>query len=332
LQTVKKRKMKKILLLIMIPLFHNLCFAQVESLNSKKVVEQFEMFYNQNDYKSIFEMFSSETQKALPLEKISEFLSGLNSKAGKINNREFIKYQKGTFALYKTEFEKITLGLNLSIDDNSKINGIFVKAFIDESIPKIERNITKLQLPFKKEWTVIWGGDTKELNYHVESEMQKNAFDILITDKKGNSYKTNGKSNEDYYAFGKELFAPCDGEIVKVLDGIVDNKVGEMNSIDVTGNTVIIKTNNNEYLFFCHFKNGTIKLKEGEKVKQGQLLGLCGNSGHSSEPHLHFHIQNTKDINSGTGIKCYFEKLKVNGKLKEDYSPIQNDKISIEKK
>ncbi len=324
--------MKKILLLIMITLFHNLCFAQVESLNSKKVVEQFEMFYNQNDYKSIFEMFSPETQKALPLEKIYEFLSGLNSQAGKINTRKFIKYQKGTFALYKTEFEKTTLGLNLSINDNSKINGIFVNAFIDESIPKIERNITKLQLPFKKEWTVIWGGDTKELNYHVESEMQKNAFDILITDKKGNSYKTNGKSNEDYYAFGKELFAPCDGEIIKVLDGIVDNKIGEMNSIDVTGNTIIIKTNNNEYLFFCHFKNGTIKLKEGEKVKQGQLLGLCGNSGHSSEPHLHFHIQNTKDINSGTGIKCYFEKLKVNGKLKEDYSPIQNDKISIEKK
>lgn len=324
--------MKKILLIITITLLHNLSFGQTESLNSKKVTEQFETFYNQNEYKSIFEMFSSETQKALPLEKISEFLSGLNSQAGKIVKRDFIKYQKETFALYKTDFEKATFGLYISIDNNSKINGIFVKAFIDESIPKIERNITKLQLPFTEEWTVVWGGDTKELNYHVESEMQKNAFDIVITDKKGNSFKTNGKINEDYYAFGKKLLAPCDGEIMKVIDGIYDNKIGEMNSTDITGNTVIIKTKNNEYLFFCHFKNGTLKVKEGERVEQGQLLGLCGNSGHSSEPHLHFHIQNTKDINSGTGIKCYFEKLKVNGKLKEDYSPLQNDKILVLKK
>ena len=105
-----------------------------------------------------------------------------------------------------------------------------------------------------------------------------------------------------------------------------------MNSTDITGNMFIIKTKNNEYHNFCHFKNGTLKEKEWDRVMQGQLLGLCGNSGHSSEPHLHFHIQNTKDINSGTGIKCYFEKLKVNGKLKEDYSPLQNDKILVLKK
>ena len=58
------------------------------------------------------------------------------------------------------------------------------------------------------------GGDTKELNYHVESEAQKNAFDILILNEKGNSFKTDGKTNEDYYAFGKDLIAPCDGEVV----------------------------------------------------------------------------------------------------------------------
>ena len=61
------------------------------------------------------------------------------------------------------------------------------------------------------------------MNYHVESDAQKNAFDIIIKDKKGKSYKTDGKANEDYYAFGKELIAPCDGEIVLVVDGIKDN-------------------------------------------------------------------------------------------------------------
>jgi murein DD-endopeptidase MepM/ murein hydrolase activator NlpD len=194
----------------------------------------------------------------------------------------------------------------------------------------MERNSTKLILPFKDVWHITWGGDTKELNYHVKSQAQKNAFDILIQDKEGKTYRTNGKSNEDYYVFGKELIAPCDGEIVLAVDGVKDNIPGVLNPTFLSGNTVIIKTSNNEFLFFAHFKNHSIKVQEGQKVKQGQLLGLCGNSGNSSEPHLHFHIQNVEDMNIATGVKCYFDKIMVNGQLKTDYSPIQNEKISNE--
>jgi len=93
------------------------------------------------------------------------------------------------------------------------------------------------------------------------------------------------------------------------------------------GNTVIIRTENKEYLFFAHFKQHTIKVKEGQSVKQGQFLGECGNSGNSSEPHLHFHIQNVENMNVATGVKCYFDKLIVNGQSKSDYSPVQKDLI-----
>ena len=206
---------------------------------------------------------------------------------------------------------------------------LFFKPFTDESLPKPERNKTKLSLPFKGEWTVFWGGDTKEQNYHVDVEAQKNAFDIIVTDEKGKSYRTNGEKNEDYYAFGKELIAPCDGEVVLVVDGIKDNQPGVLNPAYVPGNTVIIKTANNEYLFFAHFKQHSIKVKQGQKLKQGTLLGLCGNSGNSSEPHLHFHIQNVEDINVATGVKCYFDKLVVNGEVKTDYSPVKRDKVKI---
>ena len=183
-------------------------------------------------------------------------------------------------------------------------------------------------MPFNNEWTVLWGGETKELNYHVVSEAQKNAFDILITNEKGISYKTDGKTNEDYYAFGKDLIAPCAGEVVLVVDGVKDNIPGILNPMYVPGNSVIIKTQNNEYLVFAHFKQHSIVVKQGQMIKQGQLLGLCGNSGNSSEPHLHFHIQNVEDMNSATGVKCYFDKIQVNGQLKTDYSPIQKEKIS----
>ncbi|MBK8488854.1 MAG: peptidoglycan DD-metalloendopeptidase family protein [Bacteroidetes bacterium] len=318
--------MKTLLLVFTLTFTMNSMLGQPESVNYIAISNKFETYYNAEKYDSIFSMFSTEMQSALPLDKTIDFLKGLNSQVGKIQKREFIKYE-GTDAIYKTNFDRAILAIHISLDNNDKINGLLINAFKDESLPKIERNITTLLLPFKDEWTVVWGGDTKELNYHVVNNAQKNAFDFVITDAKGNSFMTNGKTNEDYYAFGKNLFAPCDGEIVLVIDGVKENIVGEMNKIDVAGNTVIIKTANNEFLVFCHFKNQTISVKQGQKIKQGDLLGECGNTGHSSEPHLHFNIQNGIDMNSATGIKCYFDKLVVNGQLKTDYSPIQNEKI-----
>ena len=310
-------------------LFASNLFAQTEKATYKTVVDEFENNYNQGKFETIFNSFSTEMQTALPIDKTVEFLTGLKTQAGKIKKREFVKYQSG-YASYKTKYEKGFFVLNISIDDKSKINGLFIKPYIPDNLPKLERNTTKLILPFKEAWTVFWGGDTKEQNYHVESKAQKNAFDLIITDNNGKSYKTDGQTNEDYYAYGKNIIAPCNGEIVLVVDGIKDNKHGEMNPIYIPGNTVILKTSNNEYLFFAHLKQHSIKVKQGVKVKQGQLLGLCGNSGNSSEPHLHFHIQNVEDMNVATGVKCYFNKIKVNGEIKTDYSPVKGEIIKPE--
>lgn len=323
--------MKTIFITILLIAFVNLSFGQTEKVSSKNVADSFEANYNSDNFDAIFSSFSPEMQTALPLDKTKEFLTGLKTQVGKITKRQFVRYEQ-TYASYKTNFERALFAVNISVDNNAKIKGLFVKPFKESNLPTIARNSTKLILPFKDQWTVIWGGDTKELNYHVESEAQKNAFDFVITDSKGNSYKTDGKTNEDYYAFGKELFAPCDGEVVLVVDGVKDNVPGKLNPIYIPGNTVIIITGNNEFLFFAHFKQHSIVVKEGQKIKQGQVLGLCGNSGNSSEAHLHFHIQNVEDMNTATGVKCYFDKIQVDGQTKMDYSPIQKEKISNEKK
>ena len=323
--------MRNIFLIFILTNIMSNIFAQTEKAVYKNVADKLESNYNQDNYDDIFNMFSSEMKTALPLDKTKDFFSGLKDKAGKIIKKEFVKYQ-ATYAVYKTNFERAVFSLNISVDDNSKINGLYIKPFEPDNLPKIDRNKTKLVLPFNGAWTVFWGGDTKELNYHVVSKAQKNAFDIVIKDKTGKSYKTDGKTNEDYYAFGKEIFAPCDGIIVLVVDGVKENKPGELNPIYVPGNSVILKTMNNEYLLFAHFKHHSIKVKEGEKVKQERVLGLCGNTGNSSEPHLHFHIQNVEDMNIATGVKCYFDKIIVNGQIKNDYSPIKGDIIQNEKR
>jgi murein DD-endopeptidase MepM/ murein hydrolase activator NlpD len=321
--------MRNIFLTLLILNFTNI-FAQSETESYKAVAEKFEINYNQDKYEEIFSQFADVMKNALPLNKTKEFLEQLKNQAGNIVERDFERYEN-TYAIYKTQFERALLSLNISIDNDQKINGLFVKSYQPQNLPQIERNTTPLILPFKGEWTVFWGGNTKELNYHVQSKAQKNAFDFVIKDEEGKSFKTDGKTNEDYYALGKEVIAPCDGDIVLVVDGIKDNKPGELNPMYAPGNSVILKTENNEYLFFAHFKQHTIKVKQGQKVKQGELLGLCGNSGNSSEPHIHFHIQNVEDINIATGVKCYFEKILVNGIIKTDYSPIKGEKIEAVK-
>lgn len=318
--------MKKlsIIILILLPFFS---IGQNEKEISKKVSAEFVEYYNSDKYQDIFELFSDEMKTALPIEQTIDFLKSIKTQAGKIENKEFIEYKNGNYASYKTHFERAIFSVNISLDNKSKINGLFVQPFQESKLPKLERNTTELILPFNEEWTVFWGGDTKELNYHVENKAQKNAIDVVITDENGKSYRSDGKTNEDYYAFGKDLIAPCDAEVVLAVDGIKDNKPGELNPIYLPGNTVILKTVNDEYLFFAHFKQNSIVIKQGQKVKQGELLGLCGNSGNSSEAHLHYHIQNIEDMNKATGAKCYFSEIRVNGKIKKDYSPLKGEKI-----
>lgn len=300
-------------------------FSQ-EDQRSKDAASKFESLYNAGKYNDIFAMFNPAMQTALPADKTNTFFTQVKTQAGNLKQRAFERYEAG-FASYKAEFERVTFRLNIAVDDAGLIGGLFIKPYVADMTPKPERNSVKLILPFKDEWTVFWGGDTREQNYHVDYVAQKNAFDIVIRDSNGKSYLTHGKTNEDYYAFGKELIAPCDGEVVLVVDGIKDNVPGQMNAIYVPGNTVVIKVAANEYLLFAHFKQHSIVVKEGQKIKQGQLLGLCGNSGNSSEPHLHFHIQNVENMMNATGIKCYFDNIIVNGSPKSDYSPVKGERI-----
>lgn len=302
----------------------NSVFSQVEKDNFKLASNKFAAFFNENKYDSIVAMFSPEMKTALPIEKFTPLCAGLKNQLGSIRKTRFVRLQQTT-AFYETIFDKGVLGMNMVLNNRNEIAGLLLKSYTEAKT--IERNATPMFLPFKGVWTVFWGGDTKEQNYHVESLAQKNAFDIMVYDERGSTHKGNGLINEDYYAFGKELFAPCDGEVVLVVDGVKDNVPGILNPIYIPGNTVVIKTSKGEYVFFAHFKQHSIVVKQGQQVKTGELLGLCGNSGNSSEPHLHFHLQNVEDMILATGAKCFFDKIKVNGVLRSDYSPVKGDKI-----
>ncbi|MFC4213013.1 peptidoglycan DD-metalloendopeptidase family protein [Pedobacter lithocola] len=318
--------MKSIFFIAFLLMLFTKVSAQQETQTSSATAGKFVTLYNDGRPSEIFDMFSQELQTAMPLEKAIAFLNGLASQAGKITNQKFQKYEN-SYAIYLTKFEKAEFLVKISTNASSKINGFSVEANKQKRLATIQRNLSSLILPFTGEWTVIWGGDTKTQNYHIESETQKNAFDFVITDDTGRSFKNDGKKNEDYYAFGKPIISPVAGTVVLVVNGVKDNIPGATNHFNAGGNTVIVKTSAGEYFVFCHLAHSTIKVREGDKIKQGRFIGKCGNSGHSSGPHLHFHIQDEENLDTAIGVKAFFKNISLNGTLRQDYSPVKNDKI-----
>jgi len=217
----------------------------------------------------------------------------------------------------------------------------------------IAEHQTELHLPFAGTWFVMNGGDAEAINHHNSNKTQRFAFDFTKLDSKGHSFKYDGKTNEDYYAFGEKVLAPANGVIVEAVDGVRDNDPGQGNYLAGAGNYIIIQHTANEFSFIAHLKRGSVKVKLGEAVKEGERLGECGNSGQSFAPHLHYHLQDsilldqykvtygdfdlrkapfpTLDIEGyiARGIKVYFANIKlVNESEPRDlYSPVRGDEV-----
>lgn len=316
--------MKPVFVLIVLMCFSNNSFSQ-EDKDYNAIALEFKQLYNKKEYASIYKMYSESRKKIRTLSQTMGFFKNNIEPNGTIQHITLLKIEEGKYH-YRTKFEKRLAETRLVIDKYSKISSLKIIPYKPENLPRLERNITKMILPFKEVWFVGWGGTTIEQNYHFAYNNQKYAYDLLIV-KDGKSHKGNPKNNANYYAFGKSIIAPCDAKVIKVITGVHDNIPGEKNPKQVSGNTVVLETIHKEYITFSHLKKNSIIVKEEQQVKQGELLGQCGNSGNSSEPHLHLSLQNTVDMTLATGAKLYFNTILVNGKIEEDYIPIKNDKI-----
>ena len=177
-----------------------------------------------------------------------------------------------------------------------------------------------LQLPLKGSWFVYWGGETKKQNRHYGDSAEKFALDMVILDKNGKTYVGAGVNNEDYYAFGQDILAPADGEVIEAVDGLRDNIPQKTtNDYAYGGNYVMIRHNDGVYSSLQHLKRGSVMVKAGQILKVGEKIGECGNSGNSSEPHLHFHLMDNEILSSydraynhkplAKGLKAYFNTM-----------------------
>lgn len=149
------------------------------------------------------------------------------------------------------------------------------------------RGKVSYRLPFYGTWYVSQG----EHGEHTHKGTQSFAYDFIVIDGQRKSYKGLGLALADYYCFGLPILAPAAGKVVAVVNHIADNQPGTVNETDNWGNYVILEHAPGEYTEISHFKQYSIVVKVGDVVTQGQLLGLCGNSGYSPEPHVHIQRQ-----------------------------------------
>src|SRR5437868_1812372 len=151
---------------------------------------------------------------------------------------------------------------------------------------------------------------------------QRFAIDWLKIDTLGHSFTGDSLKNSSYYAYGNDALAVADGIVTEVKDSIPENVPGiNSRAVPITletvgGNHVIIDVGGGHFAFYAHLQPGSIRVKLGDRVRRGQVLGLVGNSGNSTEPHLHFHISDASSPLGSDGIPYAFETLYVIGRCR----------------
>ena len=173
-------------------------------------------------------------------------------------------------------------------------------------------------LPFTGKWTVANGAVTKNLSHSWSLLPQRYAYDVIIMDDEGKSFSGDNRSVESYYCYGKDIVAPADGVVVKLSnrhkDSFVDGKNPYCDASTIAGNHITIKHNDDEYSFIAHIMKDSFAVKAGDKVKQGEVIAKCGNTGNSSEPHIHFQLNAGKSFNLSAGLPIAFSNIKANAK------------------
>lgn len=186
---------------------------------------------------------------------------------------------------------------------------------------------TELRLPFSDEFMVFWGGRNPHQNYHVVYPSQRFAYDLVIA-RDGRTHSGDGTRNEDYYCFGRPMLAPAAGVITTAIDTLPDNPPGEMTPAAPAGNHVVIDHGNGEYSLLAHLRSGSVTVEAGDSVSAGQQVGACGNSGNTSEPHLHYHLQNSPTFSaSAQGMPAFFTDYFADDKLVRRGEPVRGQRI-----
>lgn len=217
-----------------------------------------------------------------------------------------------------------------------------------------------VEFPLRGEWLSPNTPGTKIPSHGTNQLGTRYAYDFIQVDwertgwpaYRGNllHYLLFGISLSEYYCWGQEVYAPCDGVVVQGEDGYEErtrtNLLSNMSNAyknahyfdpekddvqSVAGNYIIMKCSDNIYAALVHLQTWSIRVFVGQSVKKGEIIGKVGHSGNSFAPHLHFQLMDSNDIVTANGLPCAFEQYEIfqDGKWHEVFNGIPTDKDRI---
>lgn len=191
----------------------------------------------------------------------------------------------------------------------------------------------------KKDSTVVLGPPLSGRNYiagdsccdtvrHVRALLplngrfwlaQRFAIDWEQVDDEGRIFVGDRSDVHGYHIYGKPVLAVADGKAVVVHDGVPNQVPNDPKPItdlaDADGNHVLQDLGNGAYALYAHMQPGSVRarVKQGAMLRKGQVIGLVGNSGNTTEPHLHLHVVSRASTLLANGIPYVFEQFKLTG-------------------
>lgn len=299
-------------------------FAQ-ESLTPAKAMELGRKYTDAlyaNDTATLWPVMTERMKESMKNEaSLSEFNGRAHNQLGKeVRMIKEVVLPNGEYLIYTrlAEFDRVQprIVVQFTFGSKGEIAGFFVTAEQNAATTRFldYKDKTLFTLPVSGGWTVYQGGRTVFDNYHAASIDQRFAYDLLVI-KNAREYANKGWELKDYFSYGLPVIAPAPGKVLVAIDEYDDNAPLKPNKDAPShGNTVVIDHGNNEFSMLAHLQRGSVKVKAGDKVTTGQQIALCGNSGNSPIPHLHYHLQNTPVWFKGEGLPIQFHDYFSNGK------------------
>lgn len=171
---------------------------------------------------------------------------------------------------------------------------------------------------------------------------QRFAIDWVRLRPDGKTFAGDQGKNRSYRAHGAEALAVADGVVVAIRDGIPENVPGPtsravaMTLETLAGNHVVLDIGGGRFALYAHFKPGSLRVKRGDRVRRGQVLGLVGNSGNSTEPHLHFHVSDSPSALGSQGVPFVMRSFETRAgkpgeppRVHRDELPLENDVVTF---
>jgi hypothetical protein len=147
---------------------------------------------------------------------------------------------------------------------------------------------------------------------------ERYAVDFMKFGQEYRLVRGDSSTNAGWYSYDEDIVAVAAGVVSDCTDGIVENtplrEYAVPNTLEyAAGNYIILNLARGIYAVYAHLKTGSLKVKVGDQVRRGDVLGSIGNSGISDAPHLHFHLIDSNSAFGGEGLPFVFEKFELMG-------------------